>query len=747
MNNNIDRYINKFLKLIIPIIFLLPFIVSSDYYFPYITPRNFLFRIIVTIILALYLYLFFRNKEKYGFGKNKVILAYFFLAIILTMASILGGDFLYSFWSNYERMDGLVTLYYIIALFLVILGIYRHQKSWLNLLRLSVWAAFIMGIIALAQHWDINILLESSGGDRVTGTLGNATYLAVYSLFNLFFALYLLFKYKNHRPKLELWAFYILDIFLIISEIVNPGRGFLGGIFSDVRLVLLFIIPQVFINLQYYFYNIGQTIRYSWPAYFILIILLNFIALFNTQTRGVLVGLFIAGVVVAIFLLFSHYVSKKVKYFIVVGLTLFILFTGSIFVFKDSDFIQNNSTLRRVANISITDATTETRLLTWQLSLRGFTERPILGWGVENFYLVFNKYFPNQIFKDAGSRVWFDRPHNVFLQYLVDGGILGLLAYLAIFIFALRNFWKHYKKTHDPVTISIFGGLLIAYLVQNFFVFDSLNSYILLVVFLAVSIFLAGDFETNKKWLTSKYLAIPLALLVLIFGFYLNIPQLQTNRQFITRYTDLQKDIAQGQYRRADLDKLLVVIDQQYLGKFELAQVYSEFVPNLVRAQILSPIETKYFIDTAEEKMLQNIKAQPKNVRHHSFLTNLYFNAAMLDPVYAQKGIDLIENQALVLSPTRVQLYYGLGQFYINLGENEQAMANFIKAKGLAPRVFDSYYNLIMASLAMEDLDLANAYFEEMKQNVSVIIKENYLSLFMLYDYFGYKDQAAKLQQ
>lgn len=763
LNSQIDKYLDKILKIILASIFFLPFVISADFYFPFIAPRNFLFRIIVGMSLALYLFLFFRNKQKYSFGKNKLVLAYLALAFIMTLASLLGGDFLYSFWSNYERMEGLLGLYYLVALLLVILGVYRRKKAWLDLLRISVWSSLPMAIMAMSQHWNINLFMESSGGERVTGTTGNATYLAVYALFNLFFALYLFFKDKNRRPKLELWFFYTLDILLIIAELASSGQGILAELIADIRVFLLFIIPQIFINLQYYFYNSKKTIKYSLSAYFILIVLLNFLALINTHTRGVLLGLFIAIIIVSIFLLFSKYIGRKFKYFILGSLVIIVFFVASIFIFKNTRFIQSNNILKRVASISISDATAETRLLTWQLSLKGFKEKPILGWGEEKFYVVFNKYFPESIFKDSGSRVWFDRPHNVFLQQLVHGGILALLAYLAIFFLAFKNLWRHYKQTHNPITISIFGALLIAYLVQNFFVFDNLNSYVPLIIFLAITIFLSGDFkgnEKNKSFQASKSpiesskqnivkannkLAIASVLVVLFLVYILNIPQLTTNHNFIAQYETLRKSISQGKYKKADTDKLLEIMDSQYFGKFELRQVYAEFVPSLIESKALSPLETKYFIDTAEAGMLKSIDEQPDNVRHHSFLLNLYLYTSSLDASYAEKAVALIENKAIPLSPTRIQLYYSLGQAYMSLGQKDQAVASFLKAKELAPKVFDSYYNLIYTYLNIGDFDAAETSLKEMHANVSNISNNNYMRLAALYNYFGKQDEVDKI--
>jgi tetratricopeptide (TPR) repeat protein len=228
-------------------------------------------------------------------------------------------------------------------------------------------------------------------------------------------------------------------------------------------------------------------------------------------------------------------------------------------------------------------------------------------------------------------------------------------------------------------------------------------------------------------------------------GYILNIPQLLTNHNFIVQYETLRKGISQGKYKKADTDKLLEIIDSQYFGKFELRQVYAEFVPSLIAAKALSPLETKYFIDTAEAKMLKSIDEQPDNVRHHSFLLNLYLYTSTLDASYAEKAVALIENKAIPLSPTRIQLYYSLGQAYMVLGQKDQAVASFIKAKELAPKVFDSYYNLIYTYLNIGNFDAAELSLKEMHTNVPNILNDDYMRLAALYNYFGKQEEVDKI--
>src|SRR3989344_6375208 len=78
---------------------------------------------------------------------------------------------------------------------------------------------------------------------------------------------------------------------------------------------------------------------------------------------------------------------------------------------------------------------------------------------------------------------WFDRVHNTVLDWLVAGGALGLLSYLALFACALWCIRK--RGVFDVFERSILTGLLAAYFFHNLFVFDNITSNLLFVSVLA----------------------------------------------------------------------------------------------------------------------------------------------------------------------------------------------------------------------------------------------------------------------
>jgi len=142
----------------------------------------------------------------------------------------------------------------------------------------------------------------------------------------------------------------------------------------------------------------------------------------------------------------------------------------------------------RILDITLNTETFQTRLLLWKQALIIAGERPILGWGPENFSPAFEKHYLPRF------EVWFDRAHNIFLDYLVQTGILGFLSYLSIFIVFYWKFMRFTKKNKEKepsaskkslIENSLFFALPIAYLIQGIVLFEVLPIYISLFVFLA----------------------------------------------------------------------------------------------------------------------------------------------------------------------------------------------------------------------------------------------------------------------
>jgi hypothetical protein len=118
---------------------------------------------------------------------------------------------------------------------------------------------------------------------------------------------------------------------------------------------------------------------------------------------------------------------------------------------------------------------------------------------------------------------WFDRAHSVFLDWLVASGVIGLIAYLSLYVFILLGI-KNSNLTIGKKAVLV--GLLAGYFVHNIFVFDNLASYVMFFALLAFANSLNN--EKEKIFLGHKnydkdaieYVALPIVVVVLLGSLY-----------------------------------------------------------------------------------------------------------------------------------------------------------------------------------------------------------------------------------
>jgi len=194
--------------------------------------------------------------------------------------------------------------------------------------------------------------------------------------------------------------------------------------------------------------------------------------------------------------------------------------------------------------------TVRTRLISWEAGLNAVQERPFTGFGMENYYYAFDKYFQADYYNIAPTETWFDRAHNMVMENLVAHGIFGLLAYLSIFIITLIYLYREYKKDPEEKWLfSLFmGSLVVAYFIQNFFVFDSLAVTLLFFFILA---YINQEVTDSKEVISEKELSklvngILISFSVLI-TFFMVFGMNATHARVAKENYDVQKSFYQDQ--------------------------------------------------------------------------------------------------------------------------------------------------------------------------------------------------------
>jgi O-antigen ligase len=184
------------------------------------------------------------------------------------------------------------------------------------------------------------------------------------------------------------WATFTLDPSLperVSSTFGNPI------FFASYLIIPLFISLYLIVNER----AMLQKRLYIFSAF------LSLIGIYLSATRGALVGILASAVVfVLLYVFFSE--SSKAKKFGIFSLGAVIAFFA-LLIFISPKFSEE-SAVRRL--ISLNDSNSKARLIQWQMAFQGFKERPILGVGPENYYVIFNEFYNTEMYKYDAS--WFD---------------------------------------------------------------------------------------------------------------------------------------------------------------------------------------------------------------------------------------------------------------------------------------------------------------------------------------------------
>src|SRR3989344_2388945 len=321
------------------------------------------------------------------------------------------------------------TIYFqILVEILFILWLFSKPK--LKWTKINISLLIYFGVLFLATIFSLDFLNSFwSSQERMTG------------FFNLIhLGIFFLIISSTFGKKDFLWLFrfsLLVSIAVSIWSLLDWQARLQGPLGNPG-----FLAQYLLFNLFFAIYWFLDTPKIYWRLIYFLIFLLDFAVFYLTYTRGALLGFFI-GFLSLILARFWKKNRKKAGLL----LTLMILVGfGAILGFQKARFL----------------AGSEARIISWGISRNAFKERPILGWGPENYILGFAKHYNPEFSEDK----WFDKAHNIVFEQLVGGGILLLFAYLAIYV-------------------SAFSPILLAYFITNLFWLEVTSSLILFYIVLA----------------------------------------------------------------------------------------------------------------------------------------------------------------------------------------------------------------------------------------------------------------------
>ncbi len=672
MSEGKESIISNIIKWGIVVVLLLPIFVYKPVLYPYIFSKVLLLQLIVEVLFVLWLYLRF-------FSKNKE----------------------------------------------------KYKIKWKHPLVLFV--SLFVGVLFISAIFGANFYKSFwSTQERMTGLL------TISHLYGLFLILISCFKKEKHW-KFFLWSTLIVS-FLVGLYGIGQKLGLKFLLHGNIRRMSstlgnpdflgVYAMMHVFLG-SFLFLNQKRLIG---KIFSIVFALFNLVVMLLTGTRASLLGLLIGIFFFLAYLIFN----KNVKTILRVGLLVFLILIIGFFAFvrinQDSKLVKNSPVaIRRLANTSIKGS--KARLLSWQSGLKGFLNRPVLGWGIENYNLVFNKFYNPWHLTRGVATTWFDKSHNQVIDLLALSGVLGTLMYLLIFgsifyvLFKKKRTDIQKKKQDNLKKINkikagkvILFVFFIAYFIQNLFVFDTPAPLIVFYFSLGLAYFVSTkglrnkqDNKNKKEEKSQSKIPLPvfvvLAILFLIISIYnFNIIPFKSSKLGVKAINISKKDLMSG------------------LNYFQKSLNYPNFTNLEIRRELAKRLTKEYKSTDFDPQILgkmtefaiseykKSIKTYPKNARVLLYFGKIYNLASRYNKDYTKDAKKMLE-KALEFSPKRQQIYFELANSYILEGNYKKGLDLYKRGVELEPKAGISKRNFkqLINQLKDKKPDLIKPYQKYLK--------------------------------
>ena len=571
-------------------------------------------------------------------------------------------------------------------------------------------------LIALILFMAIFILAAIFGADplrsfwskyeRMTGVL------MWIHLFAFFLVISSTFRRWKDWVKIFSASIFVAVLVALLSLFPNLGGEFLaqsaqgGSTIGNTSFMGIYLLFNIFLAL-YLILKVKINLKIFLGISIAIIFLSIYLADARAATLSLIIGL------AFLFLFYLAFVVKKnyLKIFGIISLigVLLASLVIAFYVFQPNNVIHN----------WFVERATYARLVVWEGAWQGFLERPILGWGPENFEFVFVRHFnPCMSLSECGGEIWFDRAHNIVLETLVSTGILGLMAYIGIFLAVFYILWrKYFKKEVSFWMVGIFSIALIAYFIQNLTVFDTINSYLMffLVLGFVASVIIPKEEEEKEEIISQKRISFSpwlISIFVILFSFslfYFVIQPLKASHYIIAAFrkpfaSEERLNLYEKSLETSPMGRYQV---REFFGKQALQFISSEYVREVSAEGLRKDID---FIIKELEK---TIKEAPLDFRPKLILGEIYnYYAILLDEQKIFEA-ERVLKKAIEVSPSNQQGYWALSQTRLYQGKDEESIYLAGKALELEPRLLQSHFVIIQIAQLIGDYQLAERKIQE----------------------------------
>lgn len=352
------------------LLLLTPMIVTMQTVFPWVVGKAVFARGVIEVLFALWAVLALLNPA-YRLPRSWLLALLAIGFIWSVVAALFGVSLVRSVWSNYERMQGLFDAVHWIACFVVFLAVFRTMRHLLVVVNIHLGVGAVVALLAIASFFELPVLIDAQPKINVTrigGLLGNALFLGGYAAVNS-----------------------VLAIGLCVHSWLTSRRGARRAV---------------------------AVLCYGGAA------LLNIHALALTEAMSAWLSL-VAAAAFAVLAFAFWGRSRRLRILVAATAIAGLVGGGAVLAVP-----QTGSTVFERLIALGTDESGQQRSVALFAGVAAFMERPLAGFGPENFIVAWGRH------ASTGGKEAHDSAHNRVLEEAATKGILGLGAYAALWVFA-----------------------------------------------------------------------------------------------------------------------------------------------------------------------------------------------------------------------------------------------------------------------------------------------------------------------
>ena len=568
---------------------------------------------------------------------------------------------------------------------------YRPRGTWLNIALLvfliSFFLSTIFGVDAYHSFWDNH--------ERMLGFFTIFHYVAYYFICSALFANWTEWKWTLRIFLLAGSLVMIVGLLQVVKPdfLLNQGSARVVSTLGNSIYVGGYALFLIFVS--YLLFIKEKEIVWKWIE--VLAGFLAVLGLFASGTRGTILGLG-AGIGVALLsytVMLKQYPATR-KILGAIAAISFVLLVV-LYLNRDTTFVKKIPAVGRTFSTSLTDVKNSPRMIAWNIAIESWKEKPVFGWGPNNFFYAFNTHYNPRSLQYGYGETWFDNAHNIILNTLAVQGTVGLVSYLAIFVVGIATLLSAYRQGRIDPHVAVAGSaFLIAHLVQNVTVFENPTSYLYFMFWLALINRLAGYKEAAEvapapERKVNVFLTGAVAVVALILVYVLNVQPAKANQMSLDALRALGQNPVEGitamkkafAFSSPHIDDIRNDIGRTAVGTL------------MATYQQLGKERSNEIITIVDEELRKNTVLHPRDIR-------VYLALAQLKQIEAQlnnNALPMLDAErhlttALEHSPRRQQILYNLAGIKIQLNKSGEAIQLLEQAINDNPRIGESYWRL-----------------------------------------------------